>query len=235
MYCNLDIHLTEPETERFYDCVRRRQSGEPVAYITGTQEFFDTTVTVDKHVLIPRPETELLVEESLKSIQPLTSPVICDAGTGSGVIAICLAEHNSRAIIYATDINADSLVIAALNIRNHGLEGRIRLLHCDLLDKLPVKVDLIVANLPYVKTCDLSEKCFEPVVALDGGAGGTDVIERLLWQSRPHLKSGGLLMLEIGFDQQNRIVDLVNRYLPGAAVMFKPDMAGIMRLAVVTT
>jgi release factor glutamine methyltransferase len=172
----------------------------------------------------------LLVEEAIRLARNYDSPIIADIGTGSGAIAICLAVALPQAVIYASDISAAALEVAAANCRRHGVAGRVQLLTGDLLTPLPQPVDIMVANLPYIARTEAVTNRFEPSLALDGGPGSTEEIERLCRQAAGKLRPGGVLLLEIGQGQQREIAGLVKRLLPGSVVEVAPDLAGIPRV-----
>jgi release factor glutamine methyltransferase len=231
LYLDLDDPLTGEQQEAYRRLIERRAAGQPSAYIIGGREFYGLEFIVDSRVLIPRPESELLVDEAIRLAGRLdTAPVIADIGTGSGAIAICLAIKLPQATIYASDISAATLEVAAANCRRHGVAGRVRLFTGDLLTPLPQPVDIIVANLPYVGRAEAAANRFEPSLALDGGPGGTEEIERLCRQVAGKLRPGGVLLLEIGQGQQQEITDIVMRLFPGSIVEVTPDLAGIPRV-----
>jgi len=237
--------LTSAETKRLLDLVRRRLDREPAAYILGRCEFYGIDFYVESHTLIPRPETELLVEEALELARRISRQgeqiAIADIGTGCGAIAISLALALPQARIYATDISPSALKVAEVNCRRHGVNGQVELLQGNLLEPLPRAVDLIVANLPYVKDCefvDLSPEIteYEPSVALAGGRDGLDKIREMLEQMRGkgdvHL--GGrpaYVLLEIGQGQGEMVTSLVNQYFPQASIELIPDLGDIERVA----
>ncbi|HEX7475723.1 MAG TPA: peptide chain release factor N(5)-glutamine methyltransferase, partial [Dehalococcoidales bacterium] len=201
LFLDRDRELSPAEYNTFLQLLQRRSNGEPSAYITGHREFFGLDFTVNKAVLIPRPETERLVETALEIASARKVSLIADVGTGSGAVAVSLASRLKTAIIYAIDISDEELQVAAENARKHGVSDRIRLLQGDLLAPVPEPVDMVVANLPYVKQSDLPEVNtwgHEPALALDGGKDGLDVIRRLISQVKGKLKPGGALLLEIG-------------------------------------
>jgi len=223
----------QPDAEReaaFWQMVKRRLDGEPAAYITGQREFYGLDFTVTSDVLIPRPESELLVEKTTDLAKNNSAPVIADIGTGCGAIAISLALNLPGAGIYATDISRSALEVAGANCRRHGVADRVRLLCGDLLEPLPGPVDFIIANLPYVKYSDIDSRCREPIVALDGGADGLEQIRRLLHQIDGRLNPGGYLVLEMGQGQGEVITTLAHQLFPTAGVEIFPDLAGIDRV-----
>ncbi len=232
--------LTPKQLTRFRDLVARRARREPLAYIVGHREFYDLDFAVDANVLIPRPETELLVEHALQIARQRTTPVkIADVGSGSGAIAVTMAAHLPQAIVYALDDAAGPLAVTAENARRHGVAGRVLCLQGDLLAPLPEPVDLVTANLPYVTTAEWEDlppeiRAFEPRTALDGGPDGLALIRRLLATVRPCLKPDGSVLLEIGADQGDAVTTLAREHSPQAIVRLVQDYAGLDRLVVVT-
>ena len=197
LYLDLDRDLSPEQEETFWHLIERRLSGEPTAYITGHREFYGLDFYVDPRVLIPRPESELLVEKTLSLAQCRTVSTIAEIGTGCGAIAISLALNLPRAKIYATDISASALNVALFNCREHGVANRISLLQGDMLAPLPEPVDLIIANLPYVKELELltpSPVDSEPQLALNGGPDGLEKIRQLCHQAGSKLYPEGCLL-----------------------------------------
>jgi release factor glutamine methyltransferase len=232
-YSSLNSTISSREEKSLAEFIDRRLQGEPVSYITGKKEFYNLSLCVDRHVLIPRPETEMLVDEGLYLLQTIKEPVVCDLCTGSGAIAIALASNHPSVRIYATDISSQCLAIARANCSKYGLTDRVQLLESDLLSALPEPVDLILTNPPYVKQSDLAGLPFEPVLALDGGEDGLEVIRRLSSQFTGHLKPGGYLLMEIGYGQSEAVSRLLRNDNPPATINIKNDLAGIPRLVIV--
>ena len=233
LYQQFNGELSPEEEKDFWNLIERRLRGEPAAYITGHREFYGLDFHVDPGVLIPRPETELLVEKALELGREREVSTVADIGTGSGAIAISLAVGLPRARIYATDISPAALGVACYNCQHHGVAERVWLLQGDLLDPLPEPVDLIVANLPYVRAPDLAEVNtlnFEPTLALDGGSDGLDKIRRLCMQAGGKLTPRGALLLEIGCGQEGVVSDLLHALCPAAEIEVTPDLAGIDRV-----
>jgi release factor glutamine methyltransferase len=229
LYIDLGKELTPQQEDTFRRLLERRLSGEPSAYITGHREFYGLDFKVNPNVLIPRPESELLVEAALAIAKNHPISVIADIGTGSGAIAISLAVNLPQAKIYATDISAAALKIAQLNCRQYGVSGRVRLLEGNLLEPLPEPVDIIVANLPYVSQSGLDPQ-FEPPLALDGGAGGIKIIKQLCRQAVGKLKSGSWLLLEIGQGQAEAVAAVLHNIFPEGEIEVIPDLGGIERV-----
>jgi release factor glutamine methyltransferase len=230
LYLDLDRKLSPNHEEALGQLVKRRLSGEPAAYITNHCEFYGLDFHVDSRVLIPRPESELLVEKTISLAQNKPLSTIAEVGTGSGAVAISLALELPQSKIYATDISAPALEVARINCRRHGVIDRVCLLHGDMLDSLPEAVDLIIANLPYVRKSELSGLRFEPRLALDGGSDGMGKIRRLCRQAGDKLRPDGSLFLEIGEGQGKEVTALLNRLFPGAGVEVVPDLSGIGRV-----
>ncbi len=224
----------EPESEKkFREWVERRLRGEPVAYIIRCREFYGLDFYVDPRVLIPRPETELLVEEAIKLTRNNSVKAIADIGTGSGAIAVSLAVNLPDVQIYATDISPDALEVAGINSVKNRVNQQITLLQGDLLKPLPEPVDLLIANLPYVPQSEaarMPSAKYEPKLALDGGEEGLDQILRLIDGLAGHVKHGGWVLLEIGIGQSKAIVDHFRECFPAASITMIPDLAGIERV-----
>jgi len=229
-YLDLDDELSPEQYEALRQLIKRRLSGEPAAYITSHCEFYSLDFHVDPRVLIPRPESELLVEAALGLAQNHPLSAIAEVGTGSGAIAISLALELPGTNIYATDISAPALEVARINCQRHGVTDRVFLLQGDMLDPLPEPVDLIIANLPYVRKSELSAVRFEPLLALDGGSDGLGKIRRLCRQLGGKLRPGGFLLLEIGEGQGVAVTTLLQTIFPNAQIRLMPDLSGIERV-----
>ena len=247
LLARFDQELSPAELTRYRQLIERRRAHEPVAYIVGHKEFYGLDFYVDRRVLIPRPETELLVEKAIElagrvgdrgyGLYPLT---LADVGTGSGAIAVSLAVHLPQATIYALDSSAEALEVAARNVRHHRVEGRVHLLRGDLLSPLPEPVDIVVANLPYVSETELAElppeiRCYEPLSALDGGPNGLRHIRRLLAQAREYLSPHGAVILEIGATQGKAVAELARQHFPTAEIEIAKDYGGLDRVVIVRT
>jgi release factor glutamine methyltransferase len=230
LYLDLERELSPRQEQAFWRLVERRLNGEPTAYITGNREFYGLDFHVDHRTLIPRPESELLVETALRLAQNNQIFTIADIGTGCGAIAVSLALELPQARIYATDISAAALEVALGNCRKHGVIDRVRLLQGDMLAPLPHPVDLIIANLPYVKESELAETGFEPRLALDGGPDGTERIGRLCRQINSKLRPDGYLLLEMGMGQRGAITALLHTIFPKGEIEVVPDLSGIERV-----
>jgi release factor glutamine methyltransferase len=232
--------LTHAQADTFRALIARRAALEPVAYLVGHKEFYGIDLMVDKRVLMPRPETELLVDLALGLARrmPGDRPVsIVDVGTGSGAIAIALALHLPAAQIDAIDISPEALALAQQNLERHSLSGRVRLLQGDLLDPISEPADLIAGNLPYTILSEIDEgvRRHEPHLALDGGADGLDLYRRMLQQAPALLRPGGAILLEIGATQAAAMIDLARQAFPSAGMSVHRDLAGHDRVFVIRT
>ena len=230
LYLDLDHELSPEQEATFWHLIERRLSHEPTAYIIGHREFYGLDFYVDPSVLIPRPESELLVEKAVKLAQNHPVSTIAEVGTSCGAIAISLALNLPQAKIYATDISAPALKVALLNCQKHGVVDRICLLAGDMLDPLPEPVDLIVANLPYVKESEINVAGFEPPVALSGGSDGLERIRQLCRQAGNKLRPEGYLLLEIGQGQETAVTTFLRSLFPSAEIEVTPDLSGIDRV-----
>ena len=243
LYRLLTAELSEEEQQRFRDLVRRRLIHEPTAYIIGHKEFFGLDFEVTPVAIIPRPETEVLVELAIEAAHKkllADALPIADVGTGSGAIAVALASALPEGKITATDTSPEALELAQRNAARHRVDKRIRFLQSDLLDTVPGRVDVLVANLPYVTTADWKAlppeiKDHEPREGLDGGPDGLRVIERLLEQAPDHLKPSGVVLAEIGDNQGRAAREVARAAFPDAAVKVMPDLSGRDRVLVVQT
>jgi len=217
LYAHPERALTHDEYQRYEDAVSQRISGVPAQYITGHQEFWGMDFIVSRAVLIPRPETEHVIETALLVAARLTNPRIIDVGTGSGAIALALAKELPRAEIHASDISEAALEIARANAARHQLEERILFHHADLLAGVPAGTfDIVVSNPPYVGLSEedqvqIEVRKFEPKSAVFAGQTGVEVIKRLLPQAEAALKPEGRLIFEIS----GTIADAVRELLVG--------------------
>ncbi|HVO44399.1 MAG TPA: peptide chain release factor N(5)-glutamine methyltransferase [Aggregatilineales bacterium] len=222
--------LSPVEDMTFAKLLTLRQKGMPLAYILGHRPFFDREFTITPSVLIPRPETEHLVEAAIAWGADRGAVRVVDVGTGSGVIALSLAAHLPAATVVATDISAGALAVARHN--GAGLSN-IYYVQTDLLQALHGPIDLICANLPYIATGELNileVAKFEPRVALDGGSDGLRLIRRLLTQAPERLARPGLLLLEIGADQGAAVERLAQTAFPNGTVRVLKDYGGLDRV-----
>lgn len=225
-----EAELTAEQEARFERMVERHAAGEPVAYILGRRAFYDREFIVTPDVLIPRPETELLLERALAFARAHLVQAVVDVGTGSGALAVTFAAHVPDAQVYAIDISPAALDVARRNAIEHGVAERITFLQGDLVTPLierGIQVDLVMANLPYIAAGELPELAvsrYEPLLALDGGADGLDLIRRLVAQLPLVCRPRALALLEIGADQGEAVLKLV-----GESGVLHQDYAGLDR------
>jgi release factor glutamine methyltransferase len=221
----------------FCDLIERRLAGEPIQYITGEAEFYGLPFHVNRDVLIPRPETEHLVETVMALAAEFVRPKIVDVGTGSGAIAVALAHALPFAVITATDISADALAVAKANAARNGVADRVRFFKGDLLEAVAGEhFDIVISNPPYVPesdhaTLDVEVRDYEPAQALFAGEDGLQIYRRLIPAAFGALVPGGFLALEIGYGQRAGIEALLVRE-GFAGIEFIPDLQGIARVAV---
>ncbi|MFC2033822.1 peptide chain release factor N(5)-glutamine methyltransferase [Chloroflexota bacterium] len=237
LYSELENELKPEGKRKFWKLIERRLKHEPIAYITENREFYGLNFYVNHDVLIPRPESEMLVEQALKITKNQAISTIAEIGTGCGSIAISLALNLKQVNIYATDISSKALNIARINCQKHGVADKICLLEGDMLDPLPETVDLIIANLPYVKQSELSSINtigFEPSLAFDGGPDGLGAIYKLCNQISGNLNQKGYIILEIGQGQSETIVNFLTDTFTTAKIEVVPDLSGIERVVIVT-
>jgi release factor glutamine methyltransferase len=237
LYLQFDKPLGGDELDRYRELVRRRLAGEPVAYLVGSQEFWSISLAVDERVLIPRRDSETVIEAVLEEIADRAAPLaVADVGTGSGALALALARELPASRVVATDLSAGALAVAGANAAQLGLTDRVELREGDLLAPLAGEpFDVLVANLPYVRSGDIdalsAEVRREPRQALDGGPDGLDLIRRLASGAARHLTPGGLLALEHGFDQGPAVRDVLAA-APGPleSARTRADLAGQPRV-----
>jgi len=246
--------LSTGQLDRFEADITRREAGEPVAYIRGFKEFYGSAISVDPRVLIPRPDTETLVELALARITAeLTGGLrdadadpylVWDVGTGSGAIPVAIAgelrrrRYGESVRYFASDLSGDARDLATINVVAHGLAHLFTFAEGDLVEVAPAPprpVDLLLANLPYIPSSMIAglpvAASFEPVDALDGGPDGLDIIRRLLPGLPDVLAQGGAALLEIGGDQGELVVEMASEALPGWSCTIHEDLSGSPRVA----
>ena len=243
LYMQLQDQLKEEKKEVFERLIRRRITGEPLQYILGHQEFWSVDFQVDPRVLIPRPETELLVEQSLQILSEISFqriPSVLEIGTGSGVVAISLAKEMKDIFLVATDISRDALLVAEENARSAGVLGRIEFVNGNLFDPFRLYregelFDLILSNPPYVDHSEIQRlsrevRSYEPIIALDGGEGGLEIYQSITSQATFYLKKGGWLLLEVGQGQAQKVAEQIERSGFFLKPQLFPDLSGIERV-----
>jgi release factor glutamine methyltransferase len=242
LYLNDKLSLTKDRLNQYQQLLERRAKHEPIAYILGKKKFMDWEFVITKDVLIPRPETEILVEKIINIGKKILnfSLIIADIGTGSGIIAISLAL-SLNAKVYAIDISACALDVAKLNADKLGVKDKITFLRGDILSPLKKfnlnkKVDFIVSNPPYVASYQFEhlqeDVKFEPKIALDGGKLGLNFYDKIINDSLYYLKEGGYLALEVGFDQAEIINDKIIQTKKFKEINIIKDYAGIKRIII---
>lgn len=234
LYTEHDKPLRAPELATIRGLVQRRGRHEPAAYITGERGFWSLDLKVDGRVLIPRPETELLVDKALKFLTNRPQARVADVGTGSGCVALALVSERPDLQIIAVDASPDALDVALANRDALGLTVELR--QSDLLTAVDGPLDLVVSNPPYIATADVDQlmpdvRDFEPRMALDGGPDGLVLIRGLIDQAASRLVAGGGLMFEIGFDQGPAALDLLRTHGAFEGCVVHPDLSGHDRVA----
>jgi len=250
LYAHPERKLLPEEIATFESLVVRRAQHEPVAYLVGRKSFYGLDFIVDRRVLIPRPETEVLVEQAIEALSWFDARNgdanverrlrVADVGTGCGAIAVTLAVQCPKVHVYAIDISQDALDVAAQNVWRYGVSEQVTLLQGDLLAPLSEPVELIIANLPYVPETDWTTlapdiRQYEPRLALDGGPDGLTVIDRLLAQAPSWLLPQGVILLEIGHDQGEAVRRMALHHFPWARVDVIRDYADLDRIVRIVT
>ena len=236
LYLAPDKPLTEAERSRYRGIIKQRHDGIPLQHLIGEVTFYGLRFKVRRDALVPRPETEELLDRLLR-LTPRDREIRClDLGTGSGVLAVCLARYLPQANVVAVDVSAEALRLAQENALLNEISDRIRFIESDWTAHVTGRFDFVVSNPPYIDHADIAElpvevRDHEPHTALDGGRGGTEQIERLLSQVRNVLVSGGHLFLEIGHGQGDRVRDLMNG-VGLTNIRIDNDLAGKERFAV---
>ena len=219
LYARHTEEAAEQGRQRFRELVRQRVEGCPVAYLVGHKEFFSLEFAVTRGVLIPRPDTECVVDECLRLAKGMTEPRILDIGTGSGCLAVAVARHHKTAQVTAVDISTEALAVASANADKHGVAARVRFLQGDLFAPLTrdERFDFLVSNPPYIPHADIAQlasgvRDYEPHLALDGGADGFTVFDRLIAEAPAYLKPGGYVLIEIGSPQEGPARERIGRH-----------------------
>jgi len=240
--------LTASQQKKFSALITKRKRGTPIAYLVGKQEFYKLNFFVTKDTLIPRPETETLIEQTISQAREVINQqtkkktiIIADIGTGAGCIAVTLAKYLPHTKIIATDISSKVLTIAKKNARQHEVQKKVTFVQGDLLEpwlkkkgrKTPPKPDIIVANLPYLTKSELHNVPHEPQQALYGGKMGLELIEKLLFQSTTIAPNKYAILLEIGPGQIEALKYIAETKMPGKTVRFVKDLADRDRVAII--
>lgn len=243
IYASPEREIGPEQIENLDSLLGRRSLREPLPYILGEWRFYDLPFYVNPSVLVPRPETEILVDKALSWAyshrrRSEERVQIADVGTGSGCVAVSLAIHMPKAKLFGLDNSPKSLEVARANCRRHEVGKRVRLIKSHLLESLPAPVDLIVANLPYVpdkrmKHLEPEVNLYEPSSALRGGIDGTALIRELLKTAGPFLRPAGALILEFDSDQRSTLERISRKYFPQAETLVFSDLAGLDRVLIV--
>jgi release factor glutamine methyltransferase len=244
LYIRYDQPLVADELARYKAAIRRRVRREPVAYIVGEREFWSRNLIVTPDVLIPRPETECLVEAALALLGPTADaapePVrLLELGTGSGAVALALAAERKGAVVLASDRSPAALEVAMRNARRHDLDQRVHFFCGSWLECLRPgqRFDMILSNPPYIPTAEIARlqaevADFEPRRALDGGPDGLDAVRTIIGRAPAHLRPGGYLLLEIGHDQRSAVASIAGSSPDFSGSAFRQDYSGHDRIAV---
>jgi release factor glutamine methyltransferase len=245
LYLHPDTQLNQQQIESLHALVKRRLQNEPSSYLTSSKEFYGISFYVDNRVLIPRPETELIVEKALeiiKSRQHIASAdnpvIVADIGTGCGNIAISIALNADNVIVYATDISVSALDVAILNAKKCSVLNMVHFSQGDLTNAIIKPVDILVANLPYISSSEipnlpLEVSLYEPKIALDGGISGLAHIKRLLLQLKDAIRPNGKAILEFGYGQKEVLSNCIKAYLPESTFKYFIDLNSIARMVVI--
>jgi release factor glutamine methyltransferase len=233
-----DEPLTPDQLIRAQRDLDRLANGEPLAYVVGHREFYDVDLLTDTRALIPRPETECLIEHAVTALADHPAPLIADIGTGCGTIAVTLAKHLPRARVIATDLSPATLELARENAQRLGVADRVEFRAGNLIDPITESLDLLAANLPYIEDKDWpylakTIRGHEPKMAFIGGPDGLDLVRGLLHDAPRVTQLDSVILLEIGAYQGDAVTEIARRNFPRAYIEIKPDYAGLDRLAVI--
>ena len=236
-----DRLVTPSQSTHLKSLLERRLSGEPLAYIVGAREFYGLELDVNEHVLIPRQETELLVDivvEYLPSFGPI--PIVVDVGTGSGAVALAIAAHNESVDLLATDVSHQALDVARRNASKLEIDDRVKFVRCDMLETVGGPVDVIVSNPPYIPSSQIgrlqAEVQREPIVALDGGDDGLKPFRRLLTQAKDKVSPGGVIVVELMPEQMEAAAEIARQTIPNlSGLRTREDLMGNERALVLET
>jgi release factor glutamine methyltransferase len=233
-----DESLTPDQLARTQRDLERLINHEPLAYVVGHREFYDVDLLTDARALIPRPETECLIEHALKALADHPAPLIADVGTGCGAIAVTLARHLPQARVIATDLSPEALELARENAQRLGVAARIDFRTGSLLEPIAESLDLLAANLPYIDDKDwpylaTTIRGHEPKMAFLGGPDGLDLVRGLLRDAPRVTHLDSVIVLEIGAYHGDAVTEIARQHFPRAYIEIKPDYAGLERLAVI--
>lgn len=231
--------ITKQQERMYMQNIEKLVKGTPLQYITNSQEFMKMNFFVNNDVLIPRPDTEVLVEEVIKLGKNKREPTILDLCTGSGAIAVSIAKYLPNCKVYASDVSKEALEIAKMNAKNNDVADKIEFIRTDLFEKMEgMKFDIIVSNPPYIKTGVIKtldkEVQEEPIIALDGGEDGLEFYKKIVEEAYPHLKYDSHLCFEIGYDQKEEVEEIIKNAKTYSGTYCKKDLYGNNRVIVTT-
>jgi release factor glutamine methyltransferase len=235
LYAHPETRLDAVQSILFKAVVKRRAGHEPFQYITGVQEFYGLEFEVSRDVLIPRPETEILVEAAIDALRNVSAPHLCEIGVGSGCISVSILKNLPNATAIAADVSDGAIRVAAKNAEKHSVTDRLAFVRSNVFENVDgVDFDAIVSNPPYIAASDIEllqeeVRSFEPRSALAGGPDGLDIVKQIIEDAPKYLSAGGLLLIEIGWDQSERVADMLDNDI-WKDVEFLPDLQGIPRI-----
>jgi release factor glutamine methyltransferase len=240
LHLNRDKALSEAQINDFFGMIERRKNREPVQYIVGIQEFMGLEFIVKEGVLVPRGDTEILVEEALKLLEKVQNPLIVDIGCGSGAISVSIAKFKEDSHVYALDIENTPIEITNINAKRNGVNNRVEVIKSNMLEvldkELEGKIDAVISNPPYIKDCVIPTlmeevKSFEPYSALSGGEDGLYFYREITKQSLKFLKKGGFIAYEIGHDQREEVISILKDNGFNGIICIK-DLAALDRVII---
>lgn len=240
LFAHPEHELTPDEIAAFTSLIQRRSLREPYQYIVGRQEFFGLEFEVTPDVLIPRPETEILIEAAVEQLSDIDKPRFCEIGVGSGCISVAILHGLPATTAVAGDVSKAAIIVARRNAIRHNVADRLTLVESDVFTNIPdERFDAIVSNPPYVPSRDIESlqpevRDFEPLTSLSDGGDGLSVIRRIIDRAPSRLKKGGLLFIEIGFDQSSRVEAMFGRAF-WSEIDFLADLQGIPRIVLART
>ncbi len=238
LYIDFEKEIDKKGLETFKGFITRRVKGEPAAYIIGNKHFMSLNFNVTPDVLIPRPETELLIENAIELSKTFEGKItVLDIGTGSGIIAVSLAKFIDNIEVHATDSSGKALEVALSNAKKHEVENKIQFIETDLFPEENLQCNIIISNPPYIKTANIKNlqpeiRDFEPYAALDGGPDGLDCYRKIAEKGASFLKEGGFLLLEVASDSANDVASLIQNALKPKNIRIKKDLNGLERVII---